>query len=281
MKYIDIHAHMNFAIYRDDLSEVIERTQRDGVMVINVGTQQDTSKRAVELAEQYEHLYAIVGLHPIHTMASYHDHDELGEQGSEFTSRGEIFDKDFYRELIHSSEKVVGIGECGFDYYHNEPETKAIQERAFRHQIELAIETNLPLMLHIRPSQNTYDAYEDALNILREYKEKHPELIGNVHFFAGTKEIAQAFIDLDFYLSFTGVITFAKMYEEIVASIPVEKILSETDAPYVAPVPFRGQRNEPSHVREVVKKIAEIKGTSEEELAEQIMSNARKLFKIE
>ena len=280
MKYRDIHAHMNFAVYQDDLHEVIERTRNDDVMVINVGTQQNTSKRAVELAEQYEHLYAIVGLHPIHTMASYHDHDELGEQGKEFTSRGEVFDMEYYRELIHSSQKVVGIGECGLDYYHNDPQTKEVQERAFRKQIELAIEEKLPLMLHVRPSEASYDAYEDVLHILKEYKADAPDLIGDVHFFAGTPEIAQAFLNLGFYLSFTGVITFAKMYEELVASVPLERILSETDAPYVSPIPFRGQRNEPSHVREVIKKIAEIKGIEEDIVAEHIRDNAQKLFGI-
>ncbi len=281
MKYIDIHAHMNFAIYRDDLDAVIKRTRSDGVVVINVGTQQDTSKRAVELAEQHDHLYAVLGLHPIHTTASYHDHDELGEQGKEFTSRGEVFDKEYYRELIHSSKKVVGIGECGLDYYHGDSESKEKQEIAFRKQIELAIEEKLPLMLHIRPSKDSYDAYYDVLNIIKEYKADASDLIGDVHFFAGTVEIAKEFLDLGFYISFTGVITFAKIYEELVQSVPMKRILSETDAPYVSPVPFRGQRNEPSHVREVVKKIAEIKGIKEVEVAEQIIKNAKRLFGIE
>jgi TatD DNase family protein len=116
---------------------------------------------------------------------------------------------------------------------------------------------------------------------LKEYKKDNPQLTGDVHFFAGTKEIAQKFLDLGFYISFTGVITFAKMYEEIVASIPMNRILSETDAPYVSPVPFRGKRNEPSNVREVVKKIAEIKELDENVMVEQIMQNAKKLFKLE
>ncbi len=280
MKYRDIHAHMNFVIYRDDLGAVIERTRNDGIVVMNVGTQQDTSKRAVELAEHHDHLYAVVGLHPIHTTASYHDHDELGDQGQEFTSRGEIFDKEYYRKLIHSSQKVVGIGECGLDYYHGDSESKEKQEIAFRKQIELAIEEKLPLMLHVRPSENSYDAYEDVLKILKEYKADAPNLIGDVHFFAGTVDIAKEFLDLGFYISFTGVITFAKMYEELVQSVPMERILSETDAPYVSPVPFRGKRNEPSHVREVVKKIAEIKGVEEDIVAEHIRNNAQKLFGV-
>ena len=278
MKYIDTHTHLNFHIYENDLGEVVERTKKNEITVFNVGTQRDTSKKAVELAEQYEHFYAIVGLHPIHTSASYHDHDELGEEGETFSSHGEIFDKDFYRKLISSSKKVIGIGECGLDYYRNDRGTRRVQEKAFREQIELALETGLPLMLHVRPSENSYDAYEDVLSILGEYKKENPSLKGQVHFFAGTIEIAQAFMDLDFYISFTGVITFAKMYEKLVASIPMDRILSETDAPYVTPIPFRGQRNEPSYVQEVVKKMAVIKNVDEREMCEQIMENAHKLY---
>lgn len=279
MKYIDTHAHMNFVIYDDDRADVIERTKNNDVMVINVGTQQDTSKLAVELANQHEHLYAIVGLHPIHTISHFHNHDEVGEDGEEFTSRAEIFDTNYYRELAQSSDRVVGIGECGLDYYHNTAETKSAQETAFRAQIELALELDLPLMLHVRPSEGSMDAYEDVLKILKEYVEKG-NLRGQAHFFAGTIEIAQEFIDLGFYISFTGVITFARMYEELVQSIPVDKILSETDAPYVTPHPYRGTRNEPSHVREVVAKIARIKKIDEELLAKQVMENAQKLYRL-
>lgn len=280
MKYIDTHAHMNFAVYKDDEKEVIERTKNDDVIVINIGTQQDTSQSAVDLAKNNAHFYAIIGLHPIHTTASYHDSDELGNEGKEFTSRGEIFDIDLYRELAQSSKKVVGIGECGLDYYRNDSGTKEIQEIAFRAQIELALELDLPLMLHVRPSQDSMDAYHDVLEILKGYKKDFPHLRGQTHFFAGTKEIVDKFIKLGFYISFTGVITFAKMYEELVTYVPLDKILSETDAPYVSPVPFRGQRNEPSHVREVVKKIVEIKQLSEEEVTKQIMKNARNLYRI-
>ena len=295
MKYIDTHAHMNFVIYDQDRDEVIKRTQDDGVRVINVGTQQDTSRIAVELADQYDHLWAIIGLHPIHTTASFHDHDEVGEGGDEFTSRGEDFDVDYYRNLAQSSNKVVGLGECGLDYYRNTPETRDAQEKAFRGHIELALELDLPLMLHVRPSEGSMDAYHDVLSILREYKDKanpsetdarsseagfRGNLRGQTHFFAGTPEIAQEFIDLGFYISFTGVITFAGMYEKLVKAVPMDRILSETDAPYVTPHPYRGQRNEPSHVREVLGKIARIKKIDEEEMAQQIMTNAQTLYKL-
>jgi TatD DNase family protein len=272
---------MNFAVYHDDIADVIERTKEDSVAVINIGTQADTSKRAVELAQSNDHLWAIVGLHPIHTTASFHDHDELGEQGDEFTSRGEVFDIDYYRELTTSSDRVVGIGECGLDYYRNTSETKEAQEQAFRAQLDLAVELDLPVMLHVRPSQGSFDAYYDVLEIIKEYKTKYPKLRGQAHFFAGDLNIAQQFIDLGFYISFTGVITFAKDYEMLVKEIPLNNILSETDAPYVSPAPFRGQRNEPSHVREVVKKIAELKDMSVVEVAEQIKKNVKELYGIE
>ena len=281
MKYIDTHCHMNFAAYHEDLQEVIQKAKDNSVVVINIGTQADTSKTAVDLADNNEHFWAIIGLHPIHTSSSFHDHDELGNQGEEFTSRGEVFDIDYYRKLANSSDRVIGIGECGLDYYRNTPETKQAQEQAFRAQIELALELDLPLMLHVRPSQGSYDAYEDVLDILRGYKKDNPRLRGQAHFFAGNTEISEQFIDLGFYISFTGVITFAKDYEKVVKEISLNRILSETDAPYVSPTPFRGKRNEPSHVREVVKKIAELKDISEQEVADQIKRNVKELYRID
>ena len=279
MKYIDTHAHMNFVIYDQDRDDVIARTQNDSVAVINVGTQRDTSKLAVELADQHGHLWAIIGLHPIHTTESFHDHAEVGEDGNEFTSRGEVFDYDYYKTLAQSSGRVVGIGECGLDYYRNTKETRAAQEKAFRGQIELALELDLPLMLHVRPSEESMDAYHDVLSILREYAE-NPRLRGQTHFFAGTPEIAQEFINLGFYISFTGVITFASVCEKLVKAVPMDRILSETDAPYVTPHPYRGQRNEPSHVREVLAKIARLKKVDEDDMAGQVMENARTLYRL-
>lgn len=270
MKYIDAHAHLNLPEFENDVHILAQKTLADDVRVVNVGINQETSVLAVQLANEYKHMYAIIGLHPISAAPSYS------------TEIGEDFDNDFYHNLIKNdrSKRIVGIGECGLDYFHGNEDTKKQQKNSFRLQIELAIETDLPLMLHIRPSENTYDAYHDVLDILREYKIKKPSLIGDVHFFAGTTDIAQEFLDLGFYISFTGVITFAKMYEELVRFVPMDRILSETDAPYVAPVPFRGRRNEPSHVREIVKKIAEIKNLSESDVAEQIMKNTQKFFKI-
>jgi TatD DNase family protein len=276
-KYIDIHSHTNFKAFDEDRDEVIKRALDNGVMVINVGTQIDTSRFAVQMAHQYDGVYAIIGLHPIHTGASYHDTKELGEEGKAFTSRGEVFDKDAYRELL-KDPKVVGIGECGLDYYRCTEETIAKQKEAFIYQIELANEFNKPLMLHIRnnPEGNGGNAYADALEILKE----HAKVKGDVHFFAGTLADAKAFNDFGFTLSFTGVVTFTHDYDEVVKQTPLDMIMSETDSPYITPVPYRGKRNEPVYVTEVVKKIAEIKGLSEAEVAEALMANAKRVFNL-
>lgn len=295
-KYIDIHSHVNFKAFDEDRDAVIKRALENDTWVINVGTQIDTSKKAVDMAHEYEEgVYAIIGLHPIHTGASYHDEKELGEGGVEFTSRGEIFNKDAYRELL-KDPKVVGIGECGLDYYRCDKESIEKQKKAFIEQIELANEFNKPLMLHIRnqpaPDQKgglagnpdlsaqagdkTLSAYQDALEILKQYS----KVKGDVHFFAGSVKDAKDFTDFGFTLSFTGVITFTKDYDEVIKNTPLEMIMTETDAPYVTPVPHRGKRNEPLYVKGVVKKIAQIKELSEEEVAQAVIDNAKRVFTI-
>jgi len=281
MKYIDIHSHTNFSAYDTDRDTVINRAKDAGVAMINVGTQFDTSEYTVELAEKYDNCYSIIGLHPIHTTKYHHDEKELGEGNKEFTSRGEIFDIEKYRELAKKSDKIVGVGECGLDYYRNDIDTKSVQEEAFRLQIDLALELDVPLMLHVRSSENSMDAYEDVIIILKEYKDKAGDALrGDVHFFAGNIDIAQQFLDLGFDMSFTGVITFAKDYEELVRFVPLDRIHAETDCPYVTPAPYRGQRNESSYVIEVVKKIAEIKGESLETVKKALKMNAERLFDI-
>ncbi len=324
-RYIDIHSHLNFIAFDEDRDEVIKRAQDAETIVINVGTQIDTSRYAVEIAHQYENVYAIVGLHPIHTGASYHDEQELGEGGKEFTqtlingklvsgftSRGENFDKDAYRELSKDS-KVVAIGECGLDYYRLEADSPASpderasrggiekQKQNFIEQIELANEVNKPLMLHIRnpstpsinsgqansgqviPKDRAQDAYADTLEIL----EKYSKTKGVIHFFESSLENAKKFMALGFMISFTGAITYPPRkngkgcnYEEVINNIPLNMILTDTDSPYLAPVPHRGKRNEPSYVREIVKRIAEIKNLPEAMVAEEIMNNAKRMFGI-
>jgi len=269
VKYFDAHTHANFAAYGEDRDAVIERARGASVAMNVVGTQFDTSRSAVELAKKYDDVYATIGLHPIHTAKSYHDEKEIGEGGKEFTSRGEIFDKERYRSLA-KNEKVIAIGECGLDYYRIDESTKEVQMRAFIEQIELAGEIKKPLMLHIR------NAYADALEVLRA----HAGVRGDVHFFAGDWEVAKKFLELGFTLSFTGVVTFARDYDEVIRNTPLDMLLSETDAPYVTPVPYRGKRNEPSYVPLVVQKIAEIRGEDTERVAAALMENARRVFGI-
>ncbi|MDZ4227391.1 MAG: TatD family hydrolase, partial [Patescibacteria group bacterium] len=266
----DAHTHTNFVAYDEDRDAVIRRAKDAGVGMNIVGTQYDTSKAAVELAEKYDHVYATIGLHPIHTSKSYHDEKELGEGGKEFTSRGEQFDAAKYEEL-GKSERVIAIGECGLDYYRVDESTKDVQIKNFIAQIELANSLGKPLMLHIR------NAYEDALEVIKA----HAKVKGDVHFFAGDWDTAKKFLDIGFTLSFTGVLTFTRDYDEVVKNAPLDMLLSETDAPYVTPVPHRGKRNEPVYVVEVVRAIARIRGADEEEVAEALFANARRVFGLD
>jgi len=281
MKYIDTHAHLNLSAFNEDSETVAQQCAEQGVAVINVGTKESTSARAVELTAQYEHMYAIIGLHPIQTVPSYHDVEETGEGAKPFTSKGEVFDKDFYRKLAQQG-KVVGIGECGFDYYRTTPDSYATQEANFISQIELANELNLPLMIHTRNPKPGADSptgrsvYADVYDVL----ERYAKVPFNVHFYAGTIAEAEKFFSLGGTISFTGVITFAKVYEEIVRAVPLELIHGETDSPYVAPVPHRGKRCEPWMVQEVYKKIAEIRGEDEEMVRAQLVDNARRFYKL-
>ena len=176
---------------------------------------------------------------------------------------------------------MVGIGECGLDYFkikeynpeYTEEDVKNKQEKLFLDQINIALEVDKPLMLHSR------DSYSETLELFNKYFiSNNIRLRGNAHFFAGSIEQAKAFIDCGFTISFTGVITFARNYDSLIREIPIDKILSETDCPFVAPVPHRGSRAEPIHVKLVVQKMAEIKGISEEEMMEQLKTNAIGVF---
>jgi TatD DNase family protein len=285
-KYIDIHAHINFSIFDDKREEVLRRALDNDTWVINIGTQLDTSLKAVQMTEEYtEGMYATIGLHPIHISSSYADQDELGICSKEFYTHGEIFDKEKYRGLFEPG-KVVAIGECGLDYFHLRDGDLEKQKEVFIKQIELANELNIPLMLHLRNSEEdlSTSAYQEALKILK----KHAKVKGVVHFFAGELKDAIDFIDFGFYISFAGVITYPPKktnprninVEEIIKQIPLDKIMADTDSPYVAPVPHRGKVNEPLFVKEIVGKIAQVKGLSENEVTFQIVKNAKKLFGI-
>jgi len=280
IKYIDIHSHLDFADYGADQKEIIQRMKDLGIFTITIGTGVGSSKEAVKLAEENENIYACIGNHP---------DDDLGE----------VFDEKDYEELV-KNPKVVAIGECGLDYFRISKlesskfeELKKIQIDQFKKQIEFAVKYNKPLMLHIRDfSQGeTLDlqkgvslkksAYEDAYDILKTFGQgQFLTNFGNIHFYAGTLDWAKKFIKLGLTISFTGVITFTRSYDEVIKNIPLDKIHTETDSPFVAPVPFRGKRNEPSYVVEVYKKIAEIRGEDFEVVRKQLIENAKRLFGI-
>ncbi len=267
-QYIDTHAHVNFPEFDEDREVVLRNALDEGVFVVNVGTNLESSRRAISIAEQYnEGVYAIVGIHP-------HEVMELEKNGLIDSTLAEL------KELAKHG-KVIGIGECGLDFFKIEEynkgvtveDVKKVQEKVFRGQIDISLALDKPLMLHCR------DSYSETLEILYNYSRvPSVKLRGNAHFFAGSLEQAKAFISCGFTISFTGVITFAKNYELLIKEIPLDKILSETDCPYVAPVPFRGKRAEPLHVKLVVQKIAEIKGISTEEAREQIEKNVKQMF---
>ena len=282
MRYIDTHAHLNLNAFKDDVASVLERCAKEEVSVINIGTTYKTSVRAVELSLEAKHCYAMVGLHPIQTAPGFHDEAEIGTGGTPFTSKGETFAAADFRKLITLSNKVVGIGECGFDYYHTAADSYEVQEEAFIAQIELANELNLPLMIHTRGpkpgevSPTGRSVYQDVYEVLKRYA----TVRGNVHFYAGTYEEAKRFFEIGFTISFTGVITFAKDYEAVVAAAPLELIHAETDCPFVSPVPYRGQRCEPWMVKSVYQKIAEIKKIEAETVRTQLLRNAATLYNL-
>ena len=252
-KYFDFHSHLNSPDYKDDLDEVISRMKETGTKTIVVGVDLKTSEEAVMLAEKYEDIYACIGIHPVDT-------------------RAESFDKEKFEKLI-KNPKVVAVGECGFDFFHVDKEKDyERQKQLFIDQINFALEHNKPVMVHAR------NAYSELLEVLEPIKRGNPKLRGNIHFFAGNWETAERLLALDFTLSFTGVITFARDYDEVIKKVPLDKILSETDSPYVSPVPFRGKRNEPVFVREVAKKIALIRGEDEEEVRAALVNNALRVL---
>lgn len=260
MNIIDTHSHFNLPQFDADRDQAIARMVEAGVGTICIGIDMTTSKLAVEIAEIHKDIWAIVGVHPTHWELEY-NHDALKK----------LAQKPF----------VVGIGECGLDYYReHDRKARHQQQVLFQAQIDLARELDLPLMLHIRPEQGNMDAYEEALLMLQDARAHWPTMRGTAHFFAGTKEIAERFVNLGFHISFSGVITIFPEYTDVIASVPIDRILSETDAPFAAPLPYRGTRNEPAYVVEVVKKIAEIKGLSMEDTECQLLKNAKHLFGI-
>jgi len=274
---IDTHAHLNFAAFKDDADKIIDQCLKNDLWIINVGSQYSTSKRAIEIAEKYpKGIYAAIGLHPIHAIPNKVD---VSEVSPSFKSKPEKFNADKYRKLA-KSKKVIAVGEVGLDYsYAKNDKNKEIQKKVFIEQLSLAKELNLPVIIHCR------DAWKDLIEILRNFQAQHLvagswQLAGVAHFFSGSIEDAKELISMGFLVSFTGVITFTKAYDATIEEIPMEKLMIETDCPYVSPVPFRGKRNIPLYVKYVAKRISEIKEVSENKVADTTTQNAKNLFKI-
>jgi TatD DNase family protein len=251
----DTHAHLNADQYKEDLNEVMERAKEAGVSnIVVVGFDKITIIRAMELAEAHGHIYACVGWHPVDAI--------------------DMTDDDLkWIEELASHPKVVAIGEMGLDY-HWDKSPHDIQKEVFRKQIRLAKKVKLPIVIHNR------DATSDIVEILRE--EGAADVGGIMHCFSGSVEIARECLDMNFYISLGGPVTFknAKKPKEVALEIPLDRLLIETDCPYLTPHPHRGQRNEPSYVKLVAEQIAEIKGITFEEIARATSDNAKKLFGI-
>lgn len=261
MKYFDAHTHVQFDAYHEDRDVLLSRMQDEGVGALVVGVDLDSSRKAVALAQTWPTLWASVGLHPNDTPE-------------------EIFDIDTFRDLA-KNPKVVAIGECGLDNYRSvhPDEDKPRQRSIFVKHVELALEANKPLMIHVRPTKGTMDSYRDLIEMLRSYKQEYGDkLRGDVHFFVGGVEEASALIGLGFTLSFTAVLTFARDYDDVVKYVPLSSILSETDAPYIAPLSRRGTRNDSFAVRDVVRQIADIRGEDLDMVRETLLANARRVF---
>ena len=250
----DTHAHMDDRAFEEDREELLSRLPQEGIaLLMNPGCSQASSLAAVELAKRYDYLYAAVGSHPDAA-------DEVNEAAL-----------DCYRSLCRENPKVKAIGEIGLDY-HYEDIPRDIQQRAFRAQMALAREENLPVIVHER------EAHEDSMNIVAEF----PEVTGVFHCYSGSLEMAKWLIDRGWYIGFGGVLTFknARKALEVAANIPLERIVLETDCPYMAPEPFRGKRNDPGKLYRVAEKLAQLRGLTAEEVQAVTLETGKALYRI-
>ncbi|WP_209125713.1 TatD family hydrolase [Alkalihalobacillus sp. BA299] len=251
----DTHVHLNADQFLEDRDEVIKRAQEEGVThMVVVGFDEKTIHGALEIAEKNENIYAALGWHPVDAIDMTEKHLEWLEQ-------------------LAQHPKVVALGEMGLDY-HWDKSPKEVQKEVFRKQIRLAKKVNLPIIIHNR------EASQDIVDILKE--EEADQVGGIMHCFSGSLEIAKACLAMNFHISFGGPVTFknAKKPKEVATEVPLDRLLIETDCPYLAPHPYRGKRNEPAYVKLVAEQIAELKGMTVEELAKQTTENANKLFNI-
>ena len=252
MKLVDTHCHVYGLKYEDDVNEVLKRTEENLEFIVNIGYDIESSEASVEMAGKYDFIYATVGFHP----TDIKDYNEEAEKT--------------ILELA-KNKKVVAIGEIGLDYHWMKDE-KEKQKEIFRRQMELARKAGKPVVIHSR------DAMEDTINILNEY----PDVGGIIHCYPGSYETAKLVMDR-YYFGINGVVTFKnnKKTRETVEKLPLDRIVIETDAPYLTPEPYRGKRNEPLYVKYVAEEIAAIKGISLEEVIEATTENAKKIYNID
>ncbi|MBU0722653.1 TatD family hydrolase [Patescibacteria group bacterium] len=258
-KYIDIHAHLNDKQFDADRDEVLKQTNNNYVWVINIGTDSKTSQYVCEMSVKNKNCFATVGIHPT-------DNTE------------EKFDLEFYYKIATTYPKIVAIGECGLDYFRinaGDSGEKHRQKELFESHIDFAAQLKKPLMIHCR------EAYSDLLDILTVKKREYGDLLqGNIHCFLGDVEMAKKYLNLDFSISFTGIISWARDYDDVIRYISIDKMMAETDAPYLAPIPHRGKRCEPIFISDIVKKIALIRNENENTITKKLVQNARNFFDI-
>lgn len=270
INYFDIHSHINDPSFDGDREAVLARMHEHGVWTVVVGTDYKSSQDAATIASFVDGgVYASIGVHPI-------------------DDRGALFREPLFSELVTASPHIVAVGECGLDYSRlasvSDVATEKVRQRAlFEAQVDFAITHDLPLMIHCRDSdKDVADAHRDTLAILTAKKKlAGVKLRGNIHFFSQTIGIAREYFGLDFTISFTGVITFSREYDEVIRLAPLDRIMAETDSPYVTPIPYRGKRNEPIFVEEVVRKIAEIRNEDFETVRVATVQNALRIFDLD
>jgi TatD DNase family protein len=255
MMLIDSHAHLEMPEFRRDLTEVIQRAKALGVeYIFTVGTERKDWNRALEIAHSYPSIYAVLGVHP-------HNAREVNEETYPTLRK------------LCADDKVRAYGEIGLDFYRN-LSPREVQLKRFREQIQFARELGLPIVVHDR------EAHKETLEILKS--EKAEEYGGIIHCFSGDYEMAKECIEMGFLISIPGTVTFKNTagFQEIIKGLPLESLLIETDAPFLAPVPFRGKRNEPSYVRYTAQKIAEVKKVPFEKVAEVTTKNALRVYRL-
>ncbi len=255
MKIIDSHAHLDMSDFREDRAQVLERAREGGIShIISVGIDLSSSLAALELSREYDFVFSSIGYHPHHA-------DDMGPEEEKALSRMAL------------DPEVVAWGEIGLDFFHRHSSPQK-QMEVFKKQIELASDAGLPIIIHDR------DAHREVLDILKATGNK--EFRGVIHCFSGDYALAMTFIEMGFYLSIPGTVTYkgARQVKDVAAKIPLERMLAETDAPFLTPVPFRGKRNESAFVIHTVREIARLRRVSIEEVAIQTSKNTRKLFNL-